>query len=273
MIYNFTLQRQLFSWYKYLISGNDCNKYDFFPFSISCMTCFTSSVLQIWLNIVLVQLIAWVISYTLEQKAYYQRFEVFSTSRIAVGLEACLVSRTHRGRIGNQLPQKCPFSNTLIPAAALVPEYKASVSSGPWMSLWALPSFFPGGFLDSLSWGISSIIFIYHYRKTIGWGGFSQTVEGQVIPCSLVSQGWLLAIHLHDWEGYLVDSYKEDHFQSHPAPALEISELQLLVSKIIFNIYLTGITWKNSWTKQLLVGVVMLLLGTEGWNCLIRTHS
>ena len=54
---------------------------------------------------------------------------------------------------------------------------------------------------------------------------------------------------------------------------MEISGLQGLVSKIIFNISLTGITWKNSWTTQPLAGVVMFLLGAEGLTCLSNKNT
>lgn len=174
-----------------------------FSLSISHSACFTSSVVEIWLNIVLIQLIAWVITCPF-CKSLQSDFLGFLTLWIAVGSVAFLVQNTHRWVIAE--PRKYP-RGLLVPPAAPAHSHQLPlrIKLPPFPDLWALLLFFPGSSLDSLKWPISSFKIFHYQRQSVGAALVRHGRSGFPCPCS---QNDDTCQALPSWEGPWVSRIK-----------------------------------------------------------------
>lgn len=101
-------------------------------------------------------------------------------------------------------------------------KFQSFLGSG--VNLWALLLFFPGGSLDSKNWSISFLTFLSYYQRILAGAALVRPLKVKLSPAlSPPKDDYLPYIAL--LRGYLVDSYKEDHFQGNTGPTLEINGL------------------------------------------------
>lgn len=177
-----------------------------FPLSISRIACFTSLVVEIWLNIVLVQLIAWVITCPFCKSLGFRMLLITKLSGI-LSLKHTQMGSWRAQKVPQRVPgsHRCPCS---LPPAA--PENKTSVFSGPLSFAPFLLRRLPG--LLKMTYFLLQNISL---SKTISRGSFGQTWKVK-FPLSLFSERWYLPgtpipEKAHGQSG-------KGHFQGHTGP-------------------------------------------------------